>query len=213
MRSRTVLNFPGVLKNMRYGFLLGIVLVLVLGFATGCSDDDGGNAGPPAAFAASATAPAPDGVRLEGTTVSNSVINLQVVLDGVTTSTDLYAFAFDIQLSNPGVVQFIAGSALFGDALETAGGQGEAVAVSQQGDRIIVGVSKTGQGVGNGIVAAEERLILSMDFSVANGTTTLTFVDSPNNPQNPVNAPTALDSALAPVGTISFDALSATISR
>jgi hypothetical protein len=141
------------------------------------------------------------------------VINVQVVLDGITTSTDLYAFAFDIQLSDPSVIQFIAGSAMFGDVLETTGGQGEAIAVSQMGDRVIVGVSKTGQGAGNGIVLVEERLVVSMDFSVTTGTTTLTFADSPNNPQNPTNSPTALDSALAAVGTINFDLLPATISR
>ena len=76
---RTALTFRGVLKNMRYGFL--IALVLLLGFATGCSDDDG----PPpavATFLASDTAALENRVRLEGTVVSNNVVNLQVVLDG-----------------------------------------------------------------------------------------------------------------------------------
>jgi len=211
MHGRTAPTFPGVLQKMRYGFLIG--LVLLLGLAAGCSDDDdGAPAAAVAAFTGSATAAAPNGVRLEGTSVSNDVINVQVVLDGATTSADLYAFAFDILLSNPGVVNFIAGSALFGDALETTLPQGELVLVSQQGDRVIVAVSKTTQGVGNGF-GAVERLILSLSFTVGSGSTTLTFVGSPLNPMNPTTEPTALDSALNPIGTITFDALSATISR
>jgi hypothetical protein len=192
--------------------------MVVLGLAAGCSDDDdggGGGGGAVATFTASTTAPAPDGVRLEGAVVSNNMVTLEVVLDGATTSTDLYAFAFDILLSNPGVINFVAGSAMFGDVLETTGGQGELVLVSlsQLGDRVVVGVSKTGAGAGNGF-GAEERFVLSMDFTVGSGSTTLTFDGSPDPAMgNPTDEPTALDSALVPIGTISFDALSATISR
>ena len=213
MHGRTAPTFRGVLQKMRYGFLIG--LMVVLGLATGCSDDDDGGGGGTAAvatFTASTTAPAPDGVRLEGTVVSNNMVTLEVVLDGATTSTDLYAFAFDILLSNPGVINFVAGSALFGEVLETTLPQGELVLVSQQGDRVIVGVSKTMSGAGNGF-GVEERTVLSLDFTVGSGSTTLTFADSPANPMNPTDEPTALDSTLSPVGTISFDALSATISR
>ena len=151
-------------------------------------------------------APAPDGVRLEGTVVSNDMVTLEVVLDGQTTSTDIYSFAFDILLSDPSVIQFT-GLALEGDVLVPTFPQEVKVLVTQQGDRVIVGVSKTMGGAGNGF-GAEERLILSMDFTVNSGSTTLTFDSTPA-----MKAPTAFDSALGPIPSITFDAMPATISR
>ena len=209
MHGRTMPIFRGVLQKMRYGFLIG--LVLLLGLAVGCSDDDSG--APPEAvamFAASATLPAPNEVRLEGTTVSNGVVNVEVVLNGATTSTNLYAFAFDLLLSNPGVIQFIQGSALEGGALETTPSQDVEVVVSQQGDRVIVGVSKTGGGAGNGF-GAEDRTIVSLDFTVSSGSTTLTF--APSVPARKAPAALVDSSPPSPIPTITFDLLSATISR
>ena len=191
---------------MRYGSLIG--LMLVLGLAAGCSDDDdGGAAAAVAVFTASATAPLADGVRMEGTVVADDMVNIQIVLDGQTTSTDIYAFAFDILLSNSGVVQFIPGSALEGGVLETTPPQDVEVVVSQQGNRVIVGVTKTGGGAGNGF-GMEERTIVSMDFTVSSGTTSLTFASTPA-----MKAPAALDSTTANIPSIIFDTVPATISR
>ncbi len=221
MHGRMTPTFRGVLQKMRYGFLIG--LVLLLGLAAGCSDDDNGGVMPPppppppvTMFVDSGTPAVPDGVRMEGTVIGDEV-EVRIVIDGATMSQDLYAFAFDIQLSDPSVAQFKPGSAVFGDALvdtavPPAPAQGQLTVVSQQGDRVIVGVSKTNRGLGNGI-AAGEKTVLSMRFTVNAGTTDLTFVDSPANPVDSTNEPAALDPDLEHIDTIDFDPLSATISR
>ena len=222
MSSRTALTFVGVLQAMRTGLRFGFLacLVLLLGLAVGCSDDDGGGVMPPppplvTMFVASGTPAAPNGFRMEGS-VNGDEVEIRVMIGGATTSQDLYAFAFDILLTDQSVVQFKERS--FGDALfDTNPGpppQDQVAFVSQVGDRVIVGVSKTQRGSGNGI-AAGEKTILSMTFAVNAGTTDLTFVASPAPGvpgANPTNEPTGLDSNLDPVD-LDFDVLSATISR
>ncbi len=79
--------------------------------------------------------------------------------------------------------------------------------VAQQGDRLIVGVSKTGGGSGNGVGGLGVP-ILSFDLAVNPGTTSLTFADSPAG-----KAPAAFDSEGNVVPSVIFDTLSATISR
>lgn len=188
---------------------LAAALVLV----AGCDGGGGGGGGAPpvsAAFAASATSPAPNVVRITGRPTDANTVAIDVVIDGPTTSSGLYAFAFDIELSNPAVARYVSGSADFGDALTLAAGQGESVLVSQSGNRVIVGVSKTGGGAGNGVTGT--RIVVSLVFDViGTGTTNLVFRGS-SDPGNPTAGPAALDAQGAVIGSVVFDADAARIS-
>ena len=199
-------------ERFRLDGLIVCALVTTCLLANGCGGSDGGGLG--GAVFVPSTTPAGSGlVRLEGEALSNDIVRVDVVVDGPTTDLDYYSFAFDLLLSDPTVVQFVPGSAVFGDALELGAGQGFAVEVSQQGDRVIVGVTKTGGGVGNQI-GPGERLIVSFEFDVSgSGMTGVTYAGSPANPQNPTNEPAALDNLGGAVDFVSFDTESAVISR
>jgi hypothetical protein len=106
-----------------------------------------------------------------GGTSPGSLIQVDVKLGGPTTSSDIFAFAFDVVLSNPSVVRSVTGTV--GDALT---GQQLFPPPNFSGDRIVVGVSKAG-GTGNGI-GASGATIVSLTFKMdpnTPGTTTLTF--------------------------------------
>ena len=77
---------------------------------------------------------------------------------------------------------------------------------SQHGNRVVVGVSKTGGGEGNRIDGPEEPVVRLTFRVLATGATDLTLAGSPANPQNPTGAPAALDSAGAVVPGVTFDA-------
>ncbi|MFQ5818294.1 MAG: hypothetical protein ACE5H2_10135, partial [Terriglobia bacterium] len=84
--------------------------------------------------------------------------------------------------------------------------------VSQSGNRVIVGVTKLGGGAGNGI-GPLEPIIVSLTFQVLKvGTTNITIVGSPANPQNPTAAPAALDSTGVVISSVFFDTFAAQIS-
>ena len=187
---------------------LAFLLVLLL---AGCSDDD--SVGPviptlvDAGFTPSGSAATADLVRLrQGSATGNTVV-LEVALSGVTTSSDLYSFAFDLLLGDPTVAQYVAGSAAVGTALTTGAGQSLSTQATQQGDRVVVAVTKVGGGAGsgNGLGAAEE-VVVSLSFLLNKvGTSTISFVGSPTNPIDPTNDPAVLDSAGGVIGSISFD--------
>jgi hypothetical protein len=197
--------------------IAGVVLLLVIVSSGGCGSGGGsGITGPSivADFVESGTASAADRVRLVDGSVSDDRVTIQVTIAGPTTSGDLYAFAFDLLISDPTVAAYVPGTATFGSALVLGAGQQQAVLVSQSGDRVVVGVSKIGGGAGsgNGIGASEES-ILSLTLRVLReGATDVTIVGSPGNPQNPTPDPAALGSTGTLIGSVTFDPASATIS-
>ena len=97
------------------------VLLFLATLATGCSS--GGGADPavlPAAhaasFAESGTTGAANVIRLSGSPAGD-LVNVEVLIGGPTTSLDLYSFAFDLVLDDPGVAEYVSGSATSGAAL------------------------------------------------------------------------------------------------
>ncbi len=204
-------------KRIHLGFteLLLAVFVMVLGLlAVGCGGggSSGGGVDPIAAFfQPSGSASSANRVRMTGSAANSTTATVNVVIGGPTTSQDLYSFAFDIVISNTSVAEYVSGSASFGTALTLAGGQGSSVLASQVGNRVVVGVTKTGGGSGNG-VGAGEKTVLSLNFRIlAKGSSSLRFEGSPSNPQNPSAHPVALDSAGNVVGSVSFDSASAQV--
>ena len=158
-------------------------------------------------FQSSSTPPAANRVYLVGGASSGDLVTVNVAIGGATTSTDLYSFAFDLVLGDPTVAQFVSGSADFGNALTLGAGQSYSVLASQSGDRVIVGVSKTGGGPGNG-VSVSEAVVLDLTFRVLKaGTTSIGLAGPPGG-----SGPVALDSGGATIGSIQFDASSAWIS-
>ncbi len=184
---------------------LSAVLLIAATAVVGCG---GGNSntggvvsrGVNASFVASTTAAGPDMVRLRSVTTSSDLVTLEVAVGGPTTSNDLYSFAFDLLLSDPTVAIYVDGSAVFGNALTLGGGQGSTVLVTQTVDRIVIGVSKTGGGGGNGIGASEDSVVRLTLRVIDTGTTAITITGSPTNP-----VPTALDSAGSVVPSVVFD--------
>jgi hypothetical protein len=197
----------------RVGIAALLALALVLPF--GCGGDDGGGGVVPtnlvASVVPSGTAAAPNLVRLRASSVSGDTAVLEVVLGGPTTSSDVYAFAFDLVLSNPAIAAYVAGSAAAGTALVPTGGQSITVQAVQTGNRVVVGITKVGGGAGNGVGAAEPAIVRLSFRVLAAGATQVTFSGSVA-PQNPTGAPAALDSNVAIVPTIAFDGVAAAIS-
>jgi hypothetical protein len=141
---------------------------------------------------------------------TGDLLTLEVSLGGPSTSADLYAFAFDVVLGDPTVVEYVEDSEAPGAALTVSGGQTLAAQASQVGDRVVVGVTKLGGGTGNG-VAASESDVLRLTFRVLRtGVSSVTFGGTPSS-NNPAGLPTALDSQGNFVGTIQFDAGAAAI--
>jgi len=190
-----------------------LLTVLVVGTLGGCSGGGDGGLGiipdspsPTAQFQSSSTPPAADRVWLVGKESSADLITMSVAIGGATTSTDLYSFAFDLVLGDTSVAQYVSGSADIGSALTFEGGQAYSVLVSQAGDRVIIGVSKTGGGAGNG-VSASEAAVVDLTFRVLKeGTTSIVLAGPPGEP-----GPVALDSSGAPIGSVLFDTSSAWI--
>ena len=89
-----------------------VAITLMVGMSPGCDDSTGDNfvSGPygvipegiTGLFTGSGTASAPNLVRLRGDAVGEDILMVEVVLGGPTTSDDLYAYAFDLQLSDFG---------------------------------------------------------------------------------------------------------------
>jgi hypothetical protein len=188
---------------------LGISVVLAPACGGGGSDPVAPAA--TAQFTPSGTAAAPNGVRLVLASSNADTATLNVMVGGPTTSSDLYSFAFDIVLGDPTVATYVTGSARIGDALQATGSQTRSLLVSQSAGRIVVGVSKLGGGPGNAVQDPEE-ILLSLTLRVLErDITTLTLAGSTADPGNPTNAPVALDSAGAVIGSVRFDPDPATL--
>lgn len=158
-------------------FSLSMLVVACLPLLLHCGGGDGGGSivqpAKTPVFTASGTASSPNLVTLAfARTEAGSLIQLDVKLGGPTTVTNIYAFSFDIVLSNPSIIKEVTGAP--GDALT---GAQSAPLISLQGGRVVVAVSKLGQIPGNG-VGAEGAQIVSLIFKTdvnAPGTTQLTF--------------------------------------
>jgi len=194
---------------MRHGrWTIRFACMFLLAQATAC----GGGSSPThvavglqGTFAGSSTAATANTVQLDGTP-SGDLVTVSVMINGPTTNTDLYSFAFDLVLGDPTVAELESGSAVFGSALTLSGSQAPQVLAAQIGDRVTVGVSKVGAGAGNGIGADTETVVTLQFRMLTAGSTTLTIEGSP--PHDPA----ALDSTGAEVASVIFDAGPATLS-
>jgi hypothetical protein len=176
-----------------------VALPLLLLAALACSGGSGGSV--TATFVPSGTPAAADLVRLRAVGTSGDTVTLEIAVGGPTTTQDLYAVAFDLALGDPDVVRYREGSAELGPLL----GGAAPVLASQNGDRIVVGASRTGGGSGTG-VAAGESVLLRLELELRRtGTSEIRFAGSPANPQNPTADPAALDSTGAVIPSIGFD--------
>jgi hypothetical protein len=155
-----------------------------------------------AGFTASGTTSSPDLVRMTGS-VAGDQVTLDIVLAGTTTSSDIYSFAFDLVLGDGSVAQYVSNSVSLGDALTLSGGQTGSALASQSGNRIVVGVSKLGGGVGsgNGIGATEDTVVTLRLRLLRRQSTTITFGGPPS----------AIDSQGNVIGTIQFDGAASSV--
>lgn len=174
----------------------------VLATTPGCGGGGGEDPAPTrtlrAEFHESGTPAAPDLVRLRGEAAGEEV-RVDVVIGGVTSSSDLYSFAFDLVISTSDSARFISGSEEFGSALTLENGQTSQVLAAWDGRRLTVGITKVGGGDGNGVDTIED-VVASFRFRVLRrGSTEITIQGSPPHD------PSALDSAGDPVPTVRFD--------
>lgn len=185
-------------------------LLLLTTLATGCGSGGGSDGGVlpvglAALFSESGTAGAPNLIRLNGSSTGD-LVEVEVSIGGPTSSTDLYSFAFDLVLGDPGVAEYVGGSASVGTALTTESGQSLQVLATQLGPRITIGVTKLGGGTGNRVDDTGEAAVISLVFRVLqSGTTTLTIEGSSGND------PAAIDSGGSAIDSVEFDAVSATL--
>jgi hypothetical protein len=197
-------------RNLRFASLVLAASLSPL-LLPGCGGGgDGGMTPNPvvASFSGSGAASTPNFVRLTGAAAGDTVI-VSVKITGPTTSSDLYAFAFDLVLGNASVAQYVAGSVVAGPALVPVAGFDIEALASQQGNRVVVGVAKLGgtSGSGNPIGATEETVV-SLTFRVLTpGSTTLT-IDGDDAGGDPL----CLDSDLNVIGSITFDSGNAILS-
>ena len=192
------------MRMLRHLAGLGLVLLLT----ARCSGGGDGGTIPldlDASFTPSGTPATPDGVRLIAGPAVDDHIEIAVVLGGPTESSDIYSFVFDLVLGDASVAEYVAGSAELGDALVLEGGQGALVQASQNGDRVVVGVSKSGGGAGNGVGPAEPAVVRLTFRVLQAGVASITLAGSPANPQDPSDDPVAFDSGGAVIPSIAFD--------
>ncbi len=192
------------------GHIGRIIACLALGACVACGGGGGGGGVIPPSlvvtFDPSSGDPADRQVRMRSGGVSGSLVTVEVAV-GKAETEDLYAFAFDIELSDPSVVQYVSSSA--GDALTGAPVLRQA---GQEGSRIVVGVSKEGNVSGNPVLVDEAVVVRLQMRVLKEGTTTLTFTGCSGAPGvNPTAEPAVLDSNLNLIGTVHFDASPATI--
>jgi hypothetical protein len=83
--------------------------------------------------------------------------------------------------------------------------------VAQTGDRIVVGVSKTGGGSGNPVAAGETTIVSFLLEVLKEGTTSISFDGSPSNPIYPTAQPAVLDSSGSVIDSMTFDPFDATV--
>jgi hypothetical protein len=153
-----------------------------------------------ASFTPSTTASAPNLIKIVPKGSASNKLVVDVILYGPTTSTDLNSFSFDVVIGDTAVLGPVPNSAMAGTALTVTAGQTiQALAAPDSSDpsHIVVGVSKVGPGVGNGVAGSSAVVVeLSFGFLKA-GVSNLSIATSP--------APVAIDHNGTVIGTISFD--------
>ena len=187
------------------GSLLPLAAFVIAILAAGCG---GGNDAPVAVgvaadFAGTGTVAQDNGVRLLEGSTSGEILTIEVAC-GRTDRDDVYGFAFDLVLSDPSVAEYVVDSIEAGDAL----GGNVVVAAQQNGERIVIGVVQTDQ-TGDSIPGPDSIVVRLALRVLKTGTTGIGFEGSTGS--NPTNDPVAVDSSGTPIGTIVFDAISATV--
>lgn len=185
------------------------LFVAAAALAYGCGGSSSSSLG--VQFTASATAQSPRLVKLVKKSSSGTHVVVDAVIYGPDTTLDMYTFAFDVKIGDPNVLRFVNGSAVAGNALVAFAGQsvqaladlGQLGGGGTDNSTVVVGVSKLGGGAGNGI-SGSSAVVVELTFAVQMaGSTTLTIAGSP--------APVCKDSNGVTIGSITFDAASATV--
>lgn len=196
----------------RSRFRPAAVALFLVATLLGCSDDNGNSFA--VTFTPSATASAPRVIKLVQKSKSGGRLVVSVQIGGPDTTLDMYSFAFDVKIGDPNVLRFVSGSDVPGNALVPFAGQtvdsivglGTLPGGGTDQSTVVVGVSKLGGGLGNGVAGAT-AVIVDLSFDVRSaGTTTLLLTGSGGNP------PQVLDSTGAVIGTITFDAAAGSVS-
>jgi hypothetical protein len=182
--------------------VLALPALILVASLTACSDDTTTEA----RFSASNTPPAPGVVKLVQKSRSGSRVVIDVVIFGPEPGLDLFDFQFGIAIGNSDVLRFVTQQSYTQTALVAGAGQTIVTEVSAADPSLVeFDVRKTGGGAGNGFATASAIVIeVAFDARTA-GTSTLSFSEIRGH------APRALDSALAPIGDVRFDAQSATV--
>lgn len=159
-------------------------------------------------FIESGTAPTPNLVRLT-CRGAGEIIAVDVALSGPTTSSDIYSFAFSVDIGDPSIVAWVGGYGP-GQVLTPIGDQNEPVTVIALHDNhVVVAQTKlagvSGTGPGNGVGAVEAPIVTLLFRVLQAGTSSLAFAAYPSN------VPSAIDSAGSPIASIQFDAATARI--
>jgi hypothetical protein len=186
-----------------FRFAAALVPLLALALS-GCSG--GGSKSIAAQFSASTTSPAAGLVKVVLKSRSGPRVVVDVVLYGPEPSLDLYAFRFGVKIGNTTVVKFVPQASYTQTALIAGTGQTISATVDDSmadPSLVQVDVEKQGGGAGNGVAGASAILIELAFDTRTSGSSTLTLVGEGANP------PQALDSSLAPIAGVTFDAASA----
>ncbi len=187
--------------------LAGLIAIsLVTG---GCSDDDDStpfSGAPQTFFTPSGTERAADVVRLAGFGDGSELV-VFVAIGGPTTSSDVFAFNFGIDVGSSGAIEYVQGSAAVGEALIEPGCAQPILLVAPQGNGLTVAISKLGPCVGNPI-AEEEENVLSLRFRMLGKTSTTLALGNAVS-----GSAAALDASGSPIPGITFDTLPATATR
>ena len=179
-----------------------MIALALAGTLAGCSSSDTVSA----QFTGSATPQAPGLVKLVRKTSSGARVVVDAVVYGPEPGIDLFAFEFGVRIGNPDLVKFRAQTDYPQSALVADAGQAITIDVDGMTDRSIVRVQvrKTG-GAGNSLPAGT-AVVIELPFDVQDsGGTSLTLVGLG------ANGPRALDSHLAPINAVRFDAASANV--
>ncbi|HJQ98626.1 MAG TPA: hypothetical protein VJ826_09935 [Candidatus Polarisedimenticolaceae bacterium] len=197
---------------MRFRSVALATMVAASLLGCGGGNDSGGFA---VTFTPSTTATAPRLVKLVQKSKSGGRVVVQVVIYGPDASLDMFSFAFDVLIGDPNVLRFVSGSDHPGNALvpspgtsqtvDSIAGLGTLPAGGTDFGTVVVGVTKFGDGSGNGI-SGSSAVVVELAFDVRSaGTTTLTLAGSGGN------AARVFDSNLNVIGTITFDSESASV--
>ena len=164
-------------RCLRLTAMLAMAVLILTLPACGSSGGGGGGGGGAvtASFATNDPATMTDLVRFGPTVCVGNLCNLDILV-GATTNQNYYAFAFDLQLSDPTVARFNLGSDSVGNFFIS--GSPDSLA-SQNGNRVVVGVSKSSGVAGNGTPV--EATLVSLQFQLLKvGSTTVTFQGIPS---------------------------------